>query len=101
MKSSIEIVEGGGWITRQTIGRPKARLFGFLSAVWFGVALSASFPFWDGWPESFGPLEWLCGALLLPQPVFIALTLVFLATEPPRPILEQHRNPDYDIRNLY
>ena len=101
MKSSIQIVEGGGWITRQTVGRPKARFFGFLSIIWFGVSLCASFPFWDGWPESFGYLEWLCGALIVPQPVLIALAVVFLLTEQPRTIVEEHRNPEYDRRKLY
>jgi len=48
-----------------------------------------------------GYLEWLCGALLVPQPVFIILAAVFLLTEQPITITEQHPNPDYDIRKLY
>jgi hypothetical protein len=101
MKSSIQIVEGGGWITRQNVGRPRARFFGFLSVIWLGVSLCASFPFWDAWPESFGYLEWVCGALLVPQPLFVVLAVVFWLTEQPCTIVEQHRNPDYDIRKLY
>jgi hypothetical protein len=101
MKSSIQIVEGGGWITRQTVGRPRARFFGFLSLIWLGVSFCASFPFWDGWPESFGYLELLCSALLIPQPVFGVVAVVFLLTEQPSTIVEQRRNPDYDIRKLY
>lgn len=101
MKSSNQIVEGGGWVTRQTVGRPRARFFGFLSVIWLGVSLCASFPFWDGWPESFGSLEWHCGALLVPQPVLVVVVVVFLVIEQPRTIVQQHRNPDYDIRNLY
>lgn len=101
MKSSTQIVHGGGWFTRQTVGRPKARFFGFLSVIWLFVSIGASFPFWDGWPQSFGYWEWLCSALLVPQPVFVILAAVFLFTEQPRTIIEQHPNPDYDIRKLY
>lgn len=101
MKSHSHIVAGGGWVTRQSMGRPRARLFGFLSVLWLGVSICASFPFWDGWPHAFSELEWVCGALLIPQPVFIALTLLFLLTEKRRPITEQPPNPDYDIRKLY
>ena len=101
MRSSIQIVEGGGWITLQTVGRPRARFFGFLSVIWLGASLCASFPFWDGWPESFGYLEWLCGALLVPQPVLVVVAVVFLVAEQPRTIVQQRRNPDYDIRKLY
>jgi len=34
MKSNIQIAHGGGWVTRQTIGRPKVRFFGVLSVIW-------------------------------------------------------------------
>lgn len=101
MKSNAHIVDGGGWIPRQTVCRPKARFFGFLSAIWLLVSFCASFPFWNGWPESFGYLEWLCGGLLVPQPVFVILAAIFLLTEQPRTITEQHPNPDYDIGKLY
>jgi hypothetical protein len=101
MKSHSDIVEGGGWITRQTVGRPRARFFGFLSIIWLGVSIGASFPFWHGWPQSFGYLEWLCSALLVPQPVFAVAAVVFLLTEQPRTITETHRNPEHDIRKLY
>ena len=101
MKSSIQIVEGGGWITRNTVGRPRARFFAFLSVIWLGVSLCASLPFWDGWPDSFGYLEWLCSALLVLQPVFVVLAIVFRLAEQPRSIVERTRNPDYDIEKLY
>jgi len=101
MKSSIQIVEGGGWMRRQTVGRPRARFFGFLSVIWLGISLCASFPFWDGWPESFSYLEWIGCALLVPQPVLVVLAVLFLLTERPRTAVEQHRNPDFDIRKLY
>jgi len=101
MKSIAQIIHGGGWLTRQTVGRPRARFFGFLSVLWLGVSIAASFPFWNGWPESFAYSEWVCVALLVPQPVFICLAIVFLWTEQPRTIAEHEPNPDYDIRKLY
>lgn len=42
MRSQSNIVAGGGWMTRQTMGRPKARFFGFLSVIWLSVFLGAS-----------------------------------------------------------
>jgi hypothetical protein len=101
MKSTARIIHGGGWLTRQTVGRPRARFFGFLSAIWLLVSLCASHPFWGGWPEAFGYLEWLCGALLMPQAVFVILTVFFWLTEPQRVLTEEHPNPDCDIRKLY
>jgi hypothetical protein len=101
MKLSAQIVHGGGWVTRQIVGRPRTRFFGFLSAIWLPVSVCASFPFWDGWPQAFGELEWLCSALLAPQPVFVVFAVFFLLTERQRTIIEQRPNPDYDIRKLY
>jgi hypothetical protein len=82
----------------QTTG---ARFFAFLSVIWLGVSLCASLPFWDGWPDSFGYLELLCSALIIPQPVFVVLAIVFRLAEQPRSIVEHNRNPDYDIGKLY
>jgi ATP/ADP translocase len=101
MKSSTQIAHGGGWLTRQTIGRPKARFFGVLSVIWLGVSLCASLPFWSGWPQSFGYLEWLCGGLIIPLPIFIGLALFFAVTEQPRTIIKQCPNADHDLRKLY
>ena len=101
MKENSEFVEGGGWITRQTVGRPKARFFGFLSLIWVPVSIWASLPFWDGWPQPFGYLEWLCSALLASHPVFVVLAILFLFTEQPRTITQERRNPDCDLRKLY
>jgi len=101
MKSS-NIVHGGGWVRRQSVGRPKTRLFAFLSLVWLGVCVCASAPFWlDNWPPTFSDGEWLCLLLMLPEPVFIVLTIVFALTEQPRNITEHIPNPDHDIRKLY
>jgi hypothetical protein len=99
--SRSDIVHGGGWVVEHSMGRPRARFFGFLSVIWLTVAICASFPFWDGWPRSFGYLEWLCCMLLLPQPIFVVLALVFLLKEQPRVIAEHRPNPDYDMRKLY
>jgi hypothetical protein len=101
VKSSAQIVSGGGWFTRQTVGRPRARFFGFLSVIWLGVSCCVSFPFWNGWPKSFGWLEWLCSALLVPQLVFVVLAVLFRLREQPRTIITQDSNPDYDVRKLY
>ena len=101
MKSS-DIVAGGGWVRRQSVGKPKTRLFTFISVVWLGVSLCASIPFWlDTWPPSFSGLEWLCLLLMAPQVVFIALATAFALTENPRSITEHIPNPDYDLRKLY
>lgn len=83
------------------IGRPCARFFGFLTLFWLPVSLCSSHPFWEGWPESFGSLEWLGGGALLLQAVFAAAALVFLLTEKSRSFSQTHSNPDYDIRKLY
>ncbi|HMP84464.1 MAG TPA: hypothetical protein PKA41_17350 [Verrucomicrobiota bacterium] len=101
MKSSAQIIHGGGWLTRQAIRRPRARFFGFLSLLWMAVSICASSPFWGGWPQAFGWLEWLCSVLILLQPLFVVLAVVFLLTEQPRVIVERHPNPDCDIRKLY
>ena len=101
MKMS-NIVHGGGWIQRQSVGRPKARLFTMLSVVWVAVSLIASIPFWlDSWPPSFSAMELLGILLIIPQLVFIVLAVVFALTEPPRIITEHLPNPDHDLRKLY
>jgi hypothetical protein len=87
MKSESHIVQGGGWVTTLSVGRPRARFFGFLSVIWrFDLR---SFPFWHGSPKSFGYWESLCGALLVPQPVFIIVSAILSLTEQPRTITEQ------------
>ena len=101
MKPSSDIVEGGGWVTRTTVRRPWTHFFVFLSIIWLGVAICATFPFWDGWPQSFGYLEGLCIVLLVLQPVFDTLAIIFWLKEKPRTITEQQPNPDYDIGKLY
>jgi hypothetical protein len=101
MKSNAQIVDGGGWLIRPSMGRAHARFFGSLSLLWLSVSIPASFPFWNGWPPSFGYLEWLCGAVVVAQTVFFVLAVVFLLRENPRHIIEHVSNPDHDIRKLY
>lgn len=100
MKTSYQIVEGGGWVPRQRIVRPRARFFGFLSVLWLGVSVGAFVPFLNGWPESFGFLEWLCGTLLVLQFVFVMLAVAFGMHDQPRGTIEQHRSPRQDRATL-
>lgn len=90
MTSSMSIVHGGGWLARRIVGRPRARFFGFLSVLWVFVSLGASFPFREGWPETFGRLEWVCLGLMVPQVVVGVLAVVFLLREKPRAFVERH-----------
>ena len=101
MKSESKIIASGGWETSEVIGKPRTRLFSMLAAIWFGVFICALIPFWGGWPTSFGWEDLLCGALLLPQPIFAVLALFYLLTEQPRAMIEKRPNADYDLRNLY
>ena len=101
MKPS-KIVHGGGWVKRQTLGRPKTQLFALLSLIWLGVPISASVPFWhDAWPTSFSGAEWLCLIAMLPETVFIILAIKFALTEQPRTITSYDQNPNHDLRKLY
>ena len=84
MNSSLNIVEGGGWVKHRAIGRPKAQWCGLLSLLWLGVLLCALSPFSDGWPMEFGYVEWLCLVILIPLPVFVVLVCFFFLTERPR-----------------
>lgn len=101
MKSSIPIVEGGGWITLQTTSRPRARFFGFVSVIWLPVSACASSVFWDGWPSSWGYLEVLGIALLVVQAALAILAVAFFLTERPRTRIEPQRDPRRDVRKLY
>ena len=101
MEFNADIVAGGGWVTRKTTGRPVTRFFTFLSIIWCGVAICASFPFWEGWPGAFSTLDWLCGVLVAMEPIFIVLSIVFGLTEKRRTITQHEQNPGHDIRHLH
>jgi hypothetical protein len=101
MKSS-QIVHGGGWVKRQSVAKPRTRLFILLSLIWFGVSIAASAPFWlkDGRLPWSG-YEWLSLLVILPELVFIGLASYFALTEKPRPIVVLIPNPGHDLRKLY
>jgi len=101
MGKLLEIVADGGWVVRQVVARPKTRLFFILSFAWLLVSVPASFPFLDGWPESFSEIELLATLLITPHPIFIALAVWFSRTESPCIIEQQLPNPDYDPNKLY
>lgn len=101
MNADSEIVHGGGWIARQVFGQPKARLFGFLAAMWLFVAFSASVPFWDGLPNAFSLADWLCLFLIAVEPILVATAIVFWIVEPARPYTQLQDSFEYDQRNLY
>jgi len=90
MHSITQIIHGGGFSTRRTVGKPKARFFGFLSLIWLFVAFGASFPFWQGWPQALTYLEILCIVMLVPLPILILLTIAYLLFEQPRDHVEHH-----------
>jgi hypothetical protein len=101
MKTASCIVANGGWVTKEISGRPRARFFAGLSFLWLWVSAFASMRFWDGWPESFGIWDWLCGVLVISQAVFPVIAAVFWMTERPRIIAVECGNPDGDVRKLY
>jgi hypothetical protein len=75
---------------------------GFLSIFWMGMAAGGSYPYWEGWPTSFGWIDWLISALLVgPLPVFLGLAVVFWIAEKPRTILVELPSGDHDLRKLY
>ncbi len=101
MKSTSPIVSNGGWITRETIQRPWTNRFASISAWWTAFSAVAWLAFWEGWPETLTPLHWACGAVLLPLPVLIGITLALRLTEKSRAVTDWIPNPDFDPRKLY
>jgi hypothetical protein len=101
MVAAAKIIEGGGWFTRQVVVRPKARFFTFLSIVWLAVGGFGLFLFWSGAADDFSAWRWLYAFPVLPEPVFIALAIVFWITEEPRAVSERCQNPDPDLRTLH
>ena len=96
-----EIVAGGGWVVRRSVGRPKTRLFVVVSLAWLAVSVPAGFVFFGGWPGSFSAIEFVALLLIAPSPIFIALAVWFSRTEQPCIIEQEIPNPDYDPRKLY
>ena len=96
MGDETQIVAGGGWSTRQVRQRPKARFCVFLSVVWL-IVVVGSLAFWNeaaGW-------HWLRIVAVIPEPVFLALALVFWMAEEPRLVTERRSKPGFDPSILY
>ena len=86
------IVACGGWVVRESVGRPKMQFFACVAALWSVVAVLGAMMAWtgsvDGVPDETARLSlWM----VLPEPVLIVLALWFAFTEAPRKIL--HRIP--------
>jgi hypothetical protein len=101
MKPNSNIIHGGGWVERQTTGKPKASALTFISVVWLLVSICASTLFWNGFPGSFSWSDWLFISLIAVEPIWILLAVVFWLIEPSRTITERKPNPSYDMHNLY
>lgn len=100
MEFKADIVHGGGWVIRETLGRPKARFFAFLSVVGGAVSLGVGM-LWAGLPELAISNRWTCIFLIALELSFISLAVVFRFVERPRPLVEHLPNPDHDARKLY
>lgn len=101
MKTLPHIVSGGGWIKHQVLIRPKARLFSILSAIWLAVAIAVLSSLCAEWPQSLASRPWLCAALLVPEPLLMALAVKFWLTEAPQMTTTYLSSPDHNARNLY
>jgi hypothetical protein len=101
MNLHSHIVEGGGWITLQTVGRKRARLFGLLTGMYLPISAGALAAYAEGWPVQTGSFEWFCAGALVVQLVLAAMALFCLINEKPRTMTEHRRSPDYDMRKLY
>lgn len=101
MNSKADFVHGGGWVIRETFGRPKARFFIYLSVAWFIVSIFAGTLVWSNSVELSPFYRWSCVFLFSLEIPFIVLATVFRLIEKPRTLVENRPNPDHDARNLY
>lgn len=101
MKAGSRFIAGGGWQVGAVFGRPKLRRFGMLSLAWLLVALPATVVLVNGLEAGCSALGWTCVALIVPEAVFVVLTVVYWFTETPRTFTERIPNPDCDPQNLY
>lgn len=99
--AELQIVAGGGWVTRHVVARAKARFFTFLSVIWLPVAAVGGFlsPFSPDGAAFAG--AWLYGLAVILEVIFIALAVLFWLMEEPRPVKEQRQNLNSDPRKLY
>ena len=84
-----------------SIGKKRARWFGFLAAGWTPVSAGASLPFFEVHPESFGTLEWTCATLLGVHALLISLAIMHAIVESPGPITSLRRDRTCDPHKLY
>jgi hypothetical protein len=98
MESYPDNFETGSWTVRKIVRRPKTRFFTLLSCLWLFISVGATFPFWQGWPESFSATEWFCALIISLEFVFVAAAVIFWFTEPPRIMREQRRILEYGIQ---
>ena len=85
--SEQPIIHGPMWTEPSGAGRPKTRLFGFLSLAWLGVFLPAACRLsWTvaGDPDVPAWVTWVCGAILVPEPMFVVGAVVLWFWEKPR-----------------
>ncbi len=93
MKTSLEIVHGGGWVKDRGQIRPKTRLFSALAAVWLTLAICSLVAL---------PLNgWEALAMFAPVPVWLMLAIHFFCSETPRPHSRRIPNPGHHLRKLY
>jgi hypothetical protein len=107
-KVGDRFVANGGWVARKFCGRPRTRLFTFLSVFWIVVSSPALFIVlrdsarWTEPPTLSGKLsavafeQWVGIALVLLHLVFVALAVHFHLTEQPREEVFLEDNPDRD-----
>ncbi|MBI3852205.1 MAG: hypothetical protein HY298_18265 [Verrucomicrobia bacterium] len=112
-KVGDRFVANGGWVKRKFYGRPRTRLFTFLSVGWIVVSAPALFIVfrdssrWIDPPTLSGKLggiafeQWVGIALILVHVVFVALAVRFHLTEQPHEEVFLEDNPDTDSHKLY
>ena len=100
MKKPTCIVAGGGWVRRQTVGKPKARLFGFLSIAWPCLAFLVAVLSLD-LSATGEDIDTAYFFAFLPEPFFVLAAVVFWRLERPRSITDTMPNPEYDPGKLY
>ncbi len=101
MDTELQIVAGGGWVTRHVVARAKARFFTFLSVVWLPAAAVGGFLSWFSPDGGAFAGTWLSGLAVLLEVVLMALSVLFWLTEEPRAATERHQNLNSDPRKLY
>ena len=112
-KTGGSFVANGGWVERKFHGRPRTRLFTFLSVGWMMVSAPAVFIVfrdlgrWNEPPTLAGKLEavafeqWVGLFLILLHLLFVTLAIHFHFTEDPREEVFPEDDPDHGRHKLY